>query len=133
MKTKNFLLAVLLLFVVAFSFGQTQDQMNQKAYDNYQKADKALNASYAKILKEYKKDTEFIKNLKKSQKIWITYRDAEMRVKYPNRGSGTYGSSHQMCWYIYITEFTKKRTKELNVWLTGITEGDVCAGSVKMK
>jgi uncharacterized protein YecT (DUF1311 family) len=132
MRTKSFLLT-LLLFVVVFSFAQTQNQMNQKAYDNYRKADKDLNTAYSKILKEYKSDTEFIRNLRKSQKIWITYRDAEMSVKYPNRGSGTYGSSYQMCWYNYITEFTRKRTKELNVWLTGIKEGDVCAGSVKTK
>jgi uncharacterized protein YecT (DUF1311 family) len=133
MYTKPFLTAVLLVFIVALSFGQTQDQMNQKAHDNYQKADKELNTSYNKILKEYKKDTEFIKNIKKSQKIWISFRDAEMRVKYPNRGSGTYGSVHQMCWYNYLTKLTKKRTDEIKVWLTGVKEGEVCGGSVKMK
>lgn len=132
MKTKCYILMFLLYFA-CHSFAQTQDQMNKKAYDNYQKADKELNSVYGKVVKEYKADTEFIRNLKKSQKIWITFRDAEMRVRYPNRGSGTYGSSHQMCWYSYIAELTKKRTKELKVWLVGIEEGDVCAGSIKNK
>ncbi|MCF6130735.1 lysozyme inhibitor LprI family protein [Flavobacterium wongokense] len=132
MKTKCYFLLFVLSFV-SISFAQTQTQLNEKAYANYKKADAELNTVYNRILKGYQSDAEFIRNLKKSQKIWIAFRDAEMLVKYPNRGSGTYATSHQMCWYNYITDLTRKRTKELNVWLLRVEEGDVCAGSVKTR
>lgn len=133
MKTKHFFLAFFALCIAVASYGQTQEQFTTRAYNRYQKADKILNQTYRNILQEYKSDTEFITNLKKSQRLWIAFRDAEVRVKYPNRGSGTYPSSHQMCWYSYLEDLTKKRTKELSVWINGIEEGDVCAGSVKKK
>jgi uncharacterized protein YecT (DUF1311 family) len=84
-------------------------------------------------LKEYKSDTEFIKNLKASQIIWIKFRDSEMKVKFPDREVGYYGSIQPVCRYSYLEKLTKIRTNDLKVWLTGIEEGDVCSGSVKMK
>jgi uncharacterized protein YecT (DUF1311 family) len=113
--------------------GQSQGEMNQDAAKSYQKADKKLNDVYQRILKEYKEDTAFIKNLKAAQKIWIQFRDAEMKAKYPDREDAYYGSVQPMCWYLYKTELTERRTEKLKVWLTGIEEGDVCSGSVKTK
>ena len=107
--------------------------MNTQAGANYQKADKELNSAYTKILKEYKPNSTFIKNLKASQNIWIKFRDAEIKLKYPDREPGYYGSSQPVCWYNYLEELTKKRTTELKTWLTGIEEGDSCSGTVKMK
>jgi|LakMenEpi03Aug12_release.lakeMendotaPanAssembly.Ray.scaffolds.fasta_scaffold221322_2 uncharacterized protein YecT (DUF1311 family) len=115
------------------TFGQTQLEMNQEEQSKYLKADKELNLVYNKILKEYKSDSEFIKNFKNAQRIWIQFRDAEMKSKYPDREEGYYGSIHPMCWSIYLTELTEERTKKLNTWLLGIEEGDVCNGSVKTK
>jgi len=107
--------------------------MNQDASKQYQKADKELNATYQQILKDYSKDPVFIANFKKAQKLWIQFRDAEMKAKYPDRAAGYYGSVQPMCWSIYLTELTIERTNKLKVWTTGIEEGDVCAGSVKTK
>jgi uncharacterized protein YecT (DUF1311 family) len=115
------------------TFGQTQLEMNQEEESNYLKADKELNLVYNQILNEYKSDKEFIKNLKNAQRIWIQFRDAEMKSKYPDREQGYYGSIHTMCWTIYIRDLTEERTNKLRVWLTGIEEGDACSGSVKMK
>jgi hypothetical protein len=36
-----------------------------------------------------------------------------------------------MCYGVYKAQLTQRRTQELQEWLTGINEGDVCAGSVK--
>jgi uncharacterized protein YecT (DUF1311 family) len=107
--------------------------MNNEASTEYQKADKELNSTYKKILKEYSTDLVFIKNLKIAQNIWIKFRDAEVNMKYPPRESGYYGSIQPTCRSMYMTELTKKRIKELKIWLTGIPEGDACSGSVKMK
>src|SRR5271154_5448351 len=124
-------LIVLMLFCLfnLFGFGQTQNELNEIAYKDYQKVEKRLNSVYQKILQEYKSDTAFIKNLKIAQKIWIQFRHAEMRVKFPD--TYLYGSSFPMCWSSYLAELTDERTKKLRGWLKGTEEGDVCAGSVK--
>lgn len=127
----RFLLAGLFCLVGYFSFGQSQSEMNTEAARVYQKADKELNGVYQKVLADYKKDPAFIKNLKAAQKLWIQFRDAEMKAKYPDREKGYYGSSQPMCWYIHLTELTQERTKKLKVWLTGIKDGDECSGTVK--
>ena len=121
------------LFISVITFGQTQLQMNQGSNTSYLKADKELNVVYGKILNEYKSDTEFIKNFKAAQRIWIQFRDAEMKAKYPDRESGYYGSIQPTCWSSYLTELTKERTKKITIWLVGIEGGDACAGSVKTK
>jgi uncharacterized protein YecT (DUF1311 family) len=134
MKQILFALITLLCFAISNdTFGQTQLEMNQEEESNYLKADKELNLVYNQILNEYKSDAVFIKNLKNAQRIWIQFRDAEMKSKYPDREQGYYGSIHPMCWSIYKKDLTEERTKKLIVWLTGIEEGDACLGSVKMK
>lgn len=115
------------------TFSQTQAEMNAQEHQVYLNADKELNIVYNKILKEYKLDAAFIKNLKNAQRIWIKFRDAEMKSKYPDREKGYYGSIHPMCWSIYLTELTEERTKKLKIWLDGVQEGDSCSGSVKIK
>ncbi|MFT7271689.1 MAG: hypothetical protein ACI9V1_001211 [Spirosomataceae bacterium] len=114
-------------------FAQSQSEMNMEARADYQKVDKGLNSTYKKILQEYKPDTAFIKNLKAAQNIWIKFRDAELKMKYPDRAPGYYGSIQPVCFYNYLEELTKKRDQDLRIWLTGIEEGDACSGSVKMK
>jgi uncharacterized protein YecT (DUF1311 family) len=128
----NKYLTIISFFICTLCISQTQNEMNQEAYASYQKADKELNTVYKKILNEYKADTEFIKNLKTAQRIWITFRDAEMKMKYPDRGDYYYGSIHPMCLSGFLEELTRERIKTLNVWLEGIPEGDACLGSVKM-
>jgi uncharacterized protein YecT (DUF1311 family) len=125
------LITLLSLTLSNRTFGQTQLEMNQEENNKYLKADKELNIVYNKILKEYNTDIEFIKNFKNAQRMWIQFRDAEMKSKYPDREQGYYGSIHPMCWSKYLTELTEERTKKLKIWLTGIEEGDACSGSVK--
>ncbi|MFA9186895.1 lysozyme inhibitor LprI family protein [Flavobacterium sp. FBOR7N2.3] len=125
---------IFLLLLLIFSlncFSQTQAEMNQEAYASYDKADKKLNTVYQKILVKYKTDKLFVTNLKKSQRIWISFRDAEMNMKYPNYPKQNYGSIYPTCRAVYLTELTENRIKTLTTWLNGINEGDTCAGSVK--
>lgn len=118
-------------FFLSHANAQTQLELNQKADRDYQKADKELNDVYRKILKEYKSDVAFIKNIQLAQKAWLKFRDAEIKAKYPDREPGYYGSIQPLCRSLYLTELTNERIKRLNVWLTGIEEGDACSGSVK--
>ena len=128
-------LITIVFFIISgnFCFAQTQGEMNQNAYNDYQKADKELNAVYNAILKEYKSDTAFIRNLKIAQRFWVQFRDAEVNAKFPDEPDKSYGSVEPMCCSIYLTDLTNQRITELKVWLDGIEEGDACNGSVKTK
>jgi uncharacterized protein YecT (DUF1311 family) len=133
LKTMMIIVAIsVLLFSAAGSVvAQTQQEMNQKAVNNYKKADKELNNTYKQILKEYAADSVFIKNLKVSQNIWVKFRDAEVKMKYPDDDYA--GTATQMCKAQLMEQITKSRKKTLGVWLTGIMEGDACMGTVKVK
>jgi len=112
---------------------QTQGEMNRDAASALQAADEELNSVYRKILADYADNDVFIASLKEAQRCWIAFRDAQLRMKYPDREPGYYGSVLPMCQAIYLTELTQDRIKALNVWVNGVEEGDVCAGTVKLK
>ena len=127
----KFLLAVVLFMCFVSSFAQTQAEMNIDAIKSYEKSDKELNDIYKQILNRYKSDTIFIKNLKSSQKIWITFRDAELKMKFPEKIKGFYGSIQPVCVSGYLEKLTRERTLTLKAWLDGYIEGDACNGSIK--
>jgi len=108
----------------------TQSSMNEQAFKTYAKTDKELNDVYKQILKKYQDDKVFISKLQKAELAWIKYRDAELEAIYPEKDKTfNYGSAYPMCANYFMTEITKERIKELKLWLKGICEGDVCAGS----
>ena len=75
------------LIISTLAFSQTQSEMNSEAINNYNKSDKKLNQIYQQILREYKSDLIFIANFKNAQRIWIQFRDAEMKAKFPDNSS----------------------------------------------
>ena len=110
--------------------------MNADAAKEYQKSDKKLNEVYNEILKKYSDDDIFIKLMKKTQKIWIQFRDAQVEMMFPDYTDNPYsyyGSVYPMCISSYMTRLTDQRTKELQEWLEGSIDGNVCSGSVKSK
>lgn len=118
-----------IILTLTFScFSQTQAEMNKRAYAEFHKSDKHLNAIYQTILSEYKSDSIFLENLKKSQRIWIQFRDAEISMKYPEK---TNGSIHPTCRAFYLKELTDNRIRNLNIWVSGTEEDTVCNGSLK--
>jgi uncharacterized protein YecT (DUF1311 family) len=130
---KRSLIVLGLIFHALICFSQSQSAMNIAADKEYQKVDRQLNTVYQQILKLYKDDAEFIKNFKASQRIWIQFRDAEMKMKFPDREHGYYGSVHPMCWSMHLAFLVNQRLATLKEWVDGIEEGDVCAGSVRTK
>lgn len=127
---------LLILIILASSyncFSQTQAEMNKEAYADFQKSNNQLNEIYQTILSEYESDSIFVNNLKKSQRIWIQFRDSEMELKYPNYNDDFYGSIHPTCRAVYLQELTDSRIETLKKWVCGTEEGDVCSGSVKIK
>lgn len=88
---------------------QTQFEINQEEEKNYEKADAELNRVYAKLIK--KLDKEGVAKLKKAQRAWIAYRDAEMEFA----GDSARGGSMQPMLYSGTgAHLTKDRIKDLN-------------------
>jgi uncharacterized protein YecT (DUF1311 family) len=75
----------------------------------------------------------FLASLKEAQRCWIAFRDAQLKMKYPDREPGYYGSVLPSCEMMYLTELTQDRIKALQVWIDGVEEGNICAGTVKIK
>nr|WP_233503060.1 lysozyme inhibitor LprI family protein [Putridiphycobacter roseus] len=106
--------------------------MNKTARVAYKESDKQLNEIYQTILSAYQTDSVFIDNLKKSQRIWIRFRNAEMAMKYPDYSVIHYGSIQPTCEAYYLKELTDQRIKTLKIWVRGVAEGETCNGSVKI-
>ena len=134
--TKSILTIIVLIMLGALwteAGAQTQGEMNQDAAGEFKAADNKLNAIYRQILEDYKDDAVFLANLKEAQRCWITFRDAQLKMKYPDREPGYYGSIQPMCEAMYLTELTQERIKTLSLWIDGVAEGDACAGTVRVK
>ena len=131
------ILSIIALIVIGAPWNeasaQTQGEMNQDAASEFKAVDEELNTIYQKILEDYADDEAFVENLKEAQRCWITFRDAQLKMKYPDREPGYYGSIQPVCEMSYLTELTQDRIKTLNVWIEGVEEGDGCAGTVKVK
>ena len=125
----------MLLFQGILTMAQTQDKGTQDeetkaAIAEFKLVEAELNTVFNKIVTAYKSNAEFIKNIKESQDLWIKFRAAELKAKFP--AGGEYGSVYTMCVNDYLTEMTNERITKLNTWLEGTYEGDVCSGSVKI-
>jgi DNA phosphorothioation-dependent restriction protein DptG len=128
---KAFVLILLMLCSFSqVSFAQKQSDMSEESGVSYNNVDARLNNVYQQILKLYGKNPLFIKNLKVAQRLWVQFRDAQLAMKFPERGNGYYGSVLPMCQAIYLKELTERRVAELEVWLVKREEGDVCNGTI---
>lgn len=109
---------------------QTQLQINIAAIKSLEQVEANMETVLEQIKFEYASDSTFIKNLINSQKIWLTFRESELLVKYPNKLDE---SSVSACVSLYLQGLTQERIKSLSIWLSEIPEGDICIGSVKQK
>lgn len=109
----------------------TQGGINMCSMQSAQSADKELNQVYKAVLNKFSKEKEFTDNLKKAQRAWLVWRDAEVSAIYPG-DSSQYGQVYAMCHEQAVEELTRQRIKQLKKWLNG-TEGDACLGSFPSK
>jgi uncharacterized protein YecT (DUF1311 family) len=113
----------------------SQAGLNACAASELTKADQQLNTVWKTIQVKYKDQPVFLEKLKASQKLWLQFRDAEVAAHFPlgkGEDAGTqYGSAYPMCVSQLQTELMQQRIEQLQAWLKGAQEGDVCAGSIK--
>lgn len=127
-------LFTLMFLMFLNGYSQTQQEMNQTAFESYKQADRELNLVYKRVVKEYQEDTLFIQKLRNAQRIWISHRDAELEMRYPAVNKRLeYGSVYSSCVSSFLKDLTIKRTATLRLFIEGIEEGYLCTGVIKSK
>ena len=95
---------------------ESQLAMNICAGDAYERADKALNAQWQKVLDRYGDDAEAKKLLLDGQRAWLKYRDAQCELAaFDNRGGSIWPLISSGC----LAQLTRQRTAELANLLEG--------------
>lgn len=114
----------------------SQYALDQCAGSHSQTANDKLAYVYDKLLKEYANHPAFLKALKASQKAWLAYKKAQIKMMYPHEddddANAYYGSVFPMCREQYDAYLTKARVTQLMQWIKGTPEGDSCSGSMKI-
>ena len=111
---KNIIILVFFLcFINVVSFGQTQIEMNQQASTNFKKADAKMAFIYKKVQKQILSDI-YRKLFLDAQRTWIKYKEAHCKS-----ASASYegGSIQPLIYFNCLTEITKERIKQLNIYL----------------
>jgi uncharacterized protein YecT (DUF1311 family) len=132
---------VVLVWVLVCSWShtqaQTQAQQNATTCQEWEQADKKLNVLYKQVQTLYASNPVFLKAFKASQVAWLKFRDAQEEALYPTQPGQpkrvTYGSVYPSCNCAVLTDLTTARNRQLQLWVDGIEEGDVCSGSVRRK
>ena len=123
MRTQKTALTVLFAFFISIALpaiippalAQTQAQMNQMAFRDEAKADAALNVVYKKLMA--KLDAPGEAQLRRAQRAWIVFRDAEATFEASQETGGTmYPTVHAN----FVEEITEARTKQLKTTLEGL-------------
>ena len=98
----------------------TQMEMNQCAYQEYQKADKELNSVYKKLRKARKDDKLFLTNLKKAQRAWLKFRDAQLEAVFTCKSGDIrecFGSMYNLSYHTSNRLLIEARVKTLKSML----------------
>lgn len=106
------LLIVSLSLPIAEVRAQSQSEMNQQAYADFEKADAALNTIYAQVIA--KLDVEGQGKLKAAQKAWVTFRDAQAEL---DADSERGGSAALLFRARSLAGSTARRTQDLKDFL----------------
>ncbi len=128
------LTALILLSLVLPSAAQTQMEMNRDACEAFKAADESLDATYRRILDEYRDEEAFLVKFEAAQESWMAFRDAHLAAIFPEEDTQmAYGSIFPLCRCQTLLEMTEKRIQVLEKWIDGVEEGDVCVGSIRYR
>jgi uncharacterized protein YecT (DUF1311 family) len=87
--------------------------MPEDAQTMYKHAVEQLNKVYQQLLVRNKSDERFIKNLRTAERLWIKYRNAQFKGKYPQQVLTSDGSKLTKSQLSYLTVLTEKRLRTL--------------------
>lgn len=109
-----------------FEKARTQKELNECAAADLSQADAELNQVYQRVLSRHADEPDAVTRIRKAQRAWIAFRDAEMEALFPESKRAQRGSSFEMCRLFQLTKLTQERTSELKTMLER-REGDVCS------
>lgn len=112
----GFILCSIRLNAVECNLEGSQQAMNQCAYNDFAQADHALNRVYQAILDKEKNNNIYLQNLKKAQRAWVVFRDAELEALFFCQDSNKrlcWGSLFGMLYPLEKERLTRERTQQL--------------------
>ena len=95
----------------------SQQAMNRCAGDAYERADKALNVQWKRVLDAYGDDAKTRKLALDSQRAWLKYRDAHCELA---ASDSVGGSMWPMLNSGCLASMTRQRTAELKALIDGV-------------
>ncbi len=108
----------------------SQTEMNLEEVADYAGTETLHQQVYDEIIAIYGDNKESIEFLRRSQRAWIAFRDAQIRAIWPEIETGEpMGAAERMCISIELEKITRQRILQLLTWRNGIEEGDVGAGT----
>ena len=112
---------ITLSMILSVAVLTSQEQVNGRA--TFEKSDKRLNDAFQLLIAAKRSDSAYIKNLRASQRVWIQFRDAELKLMYPNPASVENDAFLPMTQAIYLSRFTDERANVLLERLRAATNG----------
>jgi uncharacterized protein YecT (DUF1311 family) len=108
---------------------QTQRDLNDSAGQRRAAAEREMNVVYTSLLKKLQNNPKAQAHLRKAQRAWIAYRDAQIEADFPSSSVTVCGSVCPMCIALEFEQLTRERTKLLERMIKP-EEGDVCYSRV---
>ncbi len=84
--------------------------------------DTKLNIVYQQVIGKYKQNTRFINDLRSTQRLWLQFRDAEVKANFPTlNDKQLHGNDYSEEVATSLANLTVERVIELNQWLSNGT------------
>lgn len=98
----------------------TQQQMNQCAYETFEKADKVLNDTWKALMQKSKHDKNYKAKMLTAQRAWLKFRDAQLDAMFAceeNNMRMCWGSMYPLLYHLANAELVEQRTEQLKQYL----------------
>jgi len=109
----------------------------QQARADYLSSKARMESTLSQIQEHYSEHPFFLEKLDLAQQAWTAYRDAHVEAHFPLRqgenGKKVYGSAYVLCRLQLLRQLTDARDRELQPWIEGYLEGDLCSGSMRRR
>jgi uncharacterized protein YecT (DUF1311 family) len=124
-------------FFLGTAFAQAPEKMDTiqppNSCNDYIQLKKDMDDLVKKINTEYAKDAAFMAKFKKTQAAWLTFRDAQMDMIFPETDKKEYGTLYYVCRCNWLIEITTHRYDFLLKWISNFDTGEACGGSINSK
>jgi hypothetical protein len=140
MRGSRFLVFIFLsgLVFACTPMGSTNAPLSQQAHESGDEAlpsiraiDAQLDSRYAEIRRLYAHDPGFLAKMETAQESFRRFRTAHLESLYPASDKAlVYGRAFSRCYQMAYVAVTRQRIEQLQMWIEGRPEGDVCAGSI---